>query len=205
MFYTYIHRRASDGRPFYVGNGSRLDRMSLATGRSVFWTRTKDKHGFRPELVASWPTESQAFEHERFLIDCFRGMGYELCNHTDGGEGASGFKQSQQTKDLRNGKLRGIPRTEATKAKMRQSAAGRVITAEQRKQISATLTGKYCGGDNPMAKPVKCVETGEIFSCMSDAGDWLKSQGNAKASFKSVSSCISGEKKTAYKYRWVAA
>lgn len=203
MFYTYLHRRLSDGVPFYIGKGTRRDRMTLPTGRSERWTRTVAKHGFKAEVVARWPTEREAFDHEKFLIRCFRDMGFDICNHTDGGEGASGFKQSEATKALRNGKLRGRRKPAETIARMRIAKAGTVISEEQRQQISATLSGRYPGGKNPNAKPVRCVDTDVVFASMVEAATWLQSIGHTKASFKSVHAAASGTKKTAYGYAWV--
>jgi hypothetical protein len=176
--------------------------MKLRSGRSERWTRTAEKHGFTPEVVAYWPTEAEAFEHEKFLILCFRDMGMTLVNHTEGGEGAPGYKQSEETKAKRNAQLRGRPKPAATIQRMRTAQAGKVIAHTTRQQISATLTGRYVGAANPNAKPVVCVETGHTFDCMQAAAAWLQNQGNTKASFKSIHAAVSGSKKTAYGYQW---
>lgn len=200
--YTYIHYRVSDNKPFYVGKGTRLDRMRLATGRSERWTRTAEKHGFRAEVAAFWPTEADAFEHERFLIACLRDIGVDLVNHTVGGDGASGFKQSEETKAKKNAKLRGRPKRPETIARMRAAQAGRVRTPEARAKIAASLRGRFPGGKNPFAKAVQCVETGATFATMNEAAEWLRGTGHAKASFKSISSAVNGSKKTAYGLQW---
>lgn len=49
-----------------------------------------------------------------------------------------------------------------------------------------------------ICKPVRCIETGEIFSSTIEAGK-AKSKTN---SFNSVSRCCRGERKTAYGYHW---
>jgi hypothetical protein len=200
--YTYIHRKADTGDVFYVGKGKRCDRMKLRSGRSERWTRTADKHGFVPEVVARWATAEEAFEHEKFLIWCFRDMGIDLCNHTEGGEGAPGYTQSEQTKAKRNAKLRGRVNSDKTIQRMRIAQAGKVISQEARHKIAATLTGRYVGANNPNAKPVACVETGQVFGSMQEAAAWLQGLGNAKASFKSIHAAVSGAKKTAYGYQW---
>jgi hypothetical protein len=91
MHYTYIHRRESDNAVFYVGKGQRK-RAWECSKRSDYWKRVKNKHGHTVEVCAQWPTEAEAFEHEKFLIECFRHMGAPLVNMTDGGEGVSGLK-----------------------------------------------------------------------------------------------------------------
>lgn len=200
--YTYLHRKATTGEIFYVGKGTRPDRMKMRSGRSQRWTRIANKHGFVPEVIARWKTAEEAFAHERFLIKCFRDIGENLCNHTDGGEGAPGYKQSEQTKEKRNAKLRGQAKTSATIQRMRNAHAGKVIGQDTRQKIATTLLGRYAGGLNPNAKPVVCIETNEHFACMQDAATWLQQQGHAKASFKSIHAAVSGAKKTAYGYTW---
>lgn len=96
-FYTYIHFRESDGLPYYAGKGK--DRRAWShKGRSEYWKRTTNKHGKRVEIAAKWPTEADAFEHEKFLIACFRDLGYPLVNLTDGGEGPSGHVHTEEHK-----------------------------------------------------------------------------------------------------------
>jgi len=205
MHYTYLHRRLSDNAPFYIGKGTRRDRMKVTTGRSERWSRTVAKHGFKAEVVSVWPTEDEAFTHERFLIACFRSMGHDICNHTDGGEGACGFKQSEETKALRNGKLRGRMKSPETITRMKAAKAGYTVPHEMREQISKTLMGRYPCGLNPNAKAVRCVDTDAIFTSMQEAAGWLRSIGHEKASFKNIHAAVSGAKKTAYGLRWVRA
>jgi hypothetical protein len=132
-------------------------------------------------------------------------MGIELCNHTDGGEGACGFKQSEETKALRNSKLIGLKRTPEQRLRISVGKAGAEVSDLQRMRISATLKGRYVGGLNPQAKAVVCVETGALFGSMTDAAQWLVSLGHKKASFKNIHSAVSGEKLTAYGYKWARA
>jgi hypothetical protein len=176
--------------------------MKLRSGRSTRWTRTVAKHGFVPEVVAQWPTAESAFTHEKFLIACFRDMGIDLVNHTEGGEGATGYIQSEETKQKRNNKLRGMKKPVETVQRMRVAQANKVISKDTRSKISATLLGRYAGSSNPNSKPVVCIETGERFDTMQSAAEWLRLQGNERASFKSIHAAVSGSKKTAYGYSW---
>ncbi len=95
MFYTYVHFRKDDGKPFYVGKGSGNRHLSKV-GRSVYWKNVVGKHGLDSKIMCAWQYEKDAFEHERFLIQCFRDMGFQLTNLTDGGEGASGAKRTEE-------------------------------------------------------------------------------------------------------------
>lgn len=118
MHYTYLHRRASDGVPFYVGKG--VGRRAWSSkNRNKHWENTCSKHGFNVEVLAKWPTEAEAFEHEKFLIACFRDMGFSLVNQTDGGEGAAGLKWSEESKN----KVKGHQRHATVEAKNKISLA----------------------------------------------------------------------------------
>ena len=77
-FYTYIHTRVDDGKVFYVGKGKGA-RAHSTKGRNQRWVRTAAKHGLKVDIAARWPTEAEAFDHERLLIACFRDMGHPLC------------------------------------------------------------------------------------------------------------------------------
>jgi len=137
MFYTYLWLR-EDGTPYYVGKGS---------GRRAF---TSTAHGvFRPEqlnriLVQEQPCEVDAFEVEKFLI-CYYGrldLGTGcLRNRTDGGDGASGYKYTEELRQIR----RNHRHTPETRRKMKAVHTGHVgvhHTDETRQKISAVHKGK---------------------------------------------------------------
>lgn len=94
-FYVYVHKRASDGRVFYVGKGRNFRAFSKK-GRNEYWHRIVAKHGYTVEIVQSGMQEWWAFELECELIALY---GREnLCNLTDGGEGVSGAIRSEESK-----------------------------------------------------------------------------------------------------------
>ena len=95
-FYTYVHRRADDGKVFYVGKG-KGSRANSTRSRNPYWASTARKHGVRVEIAALWACEAEAFEHEKLLISCFRDLNQPLCNLTDGGVGISGYRHSAET------------------------------------------------------------------------------------------------------------
>ena len=96
-FYTYAHARKTDGRIFYIGKGQD-DRAYSEKNRNRYWHNVVNKHGYDVQILCDWPTEEEAFDHEKMLISCFRDMGYELVNLTDGGEGPSGVQRSEETR-----------------------------------------------------------------------------------------------------------
>lgn len=102
MFYVYQHRREDSNDVFYVGKGVR-QRFKKCTGRNSYWHRVVDKHGFKAEIVANDLDEELAFFFETELIDLYRRDGLQLVNMTDGGEGASGYKHTDEHKDSMKG------------------------------------------------------------------------------------------------------
>lgn len=189
MFYTYIHRRESDGRVFYVGKGSRLRAFSRK-GRNVRWQRTAAKHGLMVSIVAPWPTEADAFEHERVLIACFRELGHPLVNMTDGGEGGiSGLPQSPESTERRIAALRKATRTPEYRAMKRK------ISIEV-----GNMPPRMYGSDHPGSRPVSCGE--KVFNTVRDAVKWLKWWGYENASPSAIVACCRGRQKIAYDLQW---
>lgn len=93
-FYTYFHTRNDTGAVFYVGKGK--GRRAYEYDRNRHWNNITAKHGRTVCIAAHWPTEAEAFQHEKFLILCFKDMGLKLANRTDGGEGSSGYKHQPE-------------------------------------------------------------------------------------------------------------
>lgn len=73
---------------------------------------------------------------------------------------------------------------------------GKTHTTETKKKISKKLVGRYAGGNNPNAKKVKCVETGEIFDSVSCAAKAYKQ------SHSNITSACRGDSHTAGGYHW---
>lgn len=166
MFYTYFHTRNDTGAAFYVGKGK--GRRSHDCDRNQHWSRIVAKHGHTVHIAARWPTEAEAFEHEKFLIACFRDMCVPLCNMTDGGEGSSGLTWSEEARmsfserrkaevtpesrersrvaALGNRHAAGhtLVHTPETKAKISEAGIGRVASLAARQKISAAKLGNKC-------------------------------------------------------------
>ena len=111
MFYTYAHSKPDD-TIFYIGKGQRR-RAWAKDNRNQHWLNIVAKHGQpKVQILAKWKTEQEATEHEKFLILCFRDMGYKLANVTSGGEGISGYKHTPETIKLlteHHKKLQNLP------------------------------------------------------------------------------------------------
>jgi len=183
-FYVYIHFRVSDGSPFYVGKGSGC-RATWFHGRSEYWNRVKEKHGVRVEIVADGLTEDESHSIEIQLI---KAIGRKnLCNHTDGGEGMSGWKISEETRaklsDIRKGRKhtdeakkkmskarKGVKKSDAHNANVSESLKGRRFSEEHRRNLSRAMTkrkfnpawGRKSGESR--SKKVLCINNGNEYT-----------------------------------------
>ncbi len=94
QFYTYFHTRNDTGAVFYVGKGSKA--RAFDCDRNAYWKNIVKKCGHTVHIASRWATEAEAFEHEKFLILCFKDLGAPLANLTDGGEGTSGWVATEE-------------------------------------------------------------------------------------------------------------
>lgn len=192
MFYVYVHRRATDGKIFYVGKGK--GRRSHSFQRNIYWKRIVAKHGYTVEIVQDHLQEWYAFELEKDLIAYY---GREnLCNLTDGGEGASGR-----------------PMTEKHKKKLSQVHKGNKHTLgfkfseEMKKRMSDSKKGipKPIGfmdyARSFQLRPVVC-SNGMAFESISAAIQWLWNEKGKKAYTAGICCVCKGQKKSAFGYGW---
>lgn len=138
-----------------------------------------DKFGwdsFSKEILESGLTMEQAGEKEKYYIEKFNSFASGL-NSSVGGEVPSEEKIISTSKALSGRKLSGD-----TRAKMSESRKGYVFTDEHKKHLSEAHIGKpsYWQGRNrdvetnrkisqKLSKPIRCVETGEVFANLKDA------------------------------------
>ena len=128
MFYTYAHYTPNKNL-FYIGKGNGR-RAYIFHKRNNHWNNTVKKYG-KPEvqILAHWNTEAEAFDHEKLLISCFKDMGHALCNMSEGGEGASGPKHSEEFKQkirkLHTGSTWNLGRPTSAKQKQIASQTGK--------------------------------------------------------------------------------
>ena len=88
--YVYLHIKATDGEPFYVGKGHRKDRCGSKFSRSKFWHNIVKKYGFDIIILEENLTPEKAIELEKYWIERIgrRDLGKgPLVNLTDGGDG----------------------------------------------------------------------------------------------------------------------
>lgn len=141
-YYAYIHCKP-DGTPFYVGKGNA--HRARAVRRVNEWhSKIVAKYGAENILVGKMAcsTETLAFELEKGLIKCLRRMGRTLVNRTDGGEGASGYVASADTRAKIAAAMTGVKRSDEFKAKMVEVGKRRGVSSATRDAQRAAVTGK---------------------------------------------------------------
>jgi len=149
LFYVYEHIRLDAGTVFYVGKGH--NRRAWAKDmRNARWWRIVNLHGYDVRIAASDLTEEAAFSLEKELI-AFYGR-KQLCNATDGGEGASGAIRSPEVRaklsEANKGKRsprKGVTLSEETKAKISAANKGRIMSREFGEKMSALNSGQGNG------------------------------------------------------------
>lgn len=139
IFYVYLHTRMDDGSIFYVGKG-KGSRVKQSLGRNKYWRAIADKHGCVAEVILEFKSEACAFSIERAIIK-YIGRQY-LANLTDGGDGASGVKQSSET----------IAKRMAGKTGYGHHFFGKTFSAVHRRNLSTSHIGKRIGHESPTAK-----------------------------------------------------
>ena len=94
-FYTYAYLR-EDRTPYYIGKGNH-NRLYMKKTTEIRKPKDRSKIIFLKQNL----TEEEAFKHEIYMIAVFGrkdlGTGI-LRNKTDGGEGVSGYKHSEEVK-----------------------------------------------------------------------------------------------------------
>jgi hypothetical protein len=209
MFCTYAHY-TPQGRLFYIGKGSSEHRAYRMKGRNNYWDKIVVKYG-KPEvqILANWNTEEEAFSHEVLLISCFRDMGYKLANLTNGGDGASGYKQTEEHRRKNSLARKGKPAvwnigrkySGELKRKCGAKNIGKKLTEDHKQKISKHLVGnKYAVGNTNRIK-YKIIgthmQTGEQIELLG-----AKAVNAAGFQHANVIKCIYGERKSHKGYTW---
>ena len=137
IFYTYAYLRKGDRTPYYIGKGR--GKRAYDSSHNVKVPDDKDRIIFLKQNL----TEEEAFNHEKYMIAVLGrkdlGTGI-LRNMTDGGEGRSGSKHSEETKQKISEKAKGRTHSEETKQKIRNANVN--IPEERRKKMSEKAKGR---------------------------------------------------------------
>ena len=155
----------------YVGKTARSLKVRITEHRYNSRTRRNKsyidnaigKYGiesFTVEVMEVCETQEQLNEREKFWIrelNCKKPNGYNL---TDGGEGVSGRIMPPEHRAKIAKANSGKKRSDATRKKMSKSWEGHEVTDETKAKLSA---------NSPLKRPVRCIETNEIFDSITAA------------------------------------
>lgn len=159
-FYTYFHTRNDTNAVFYVGKG--YGKRAHDLGRNPHWKNIVAKHGHTVHIAAEWSTEQEAFEHEKFLILCFKDLGLKLANMTNGGEGISGLVHTQEAKAKISAASKKQMESAEKREHLRACSTGRTLSLEARAKISARFAGKKKAPLAPETKAkLSAINTGK--------------------------------------------
>lgn len=128
-YYVYEHWRLDRDECFYVGKG-KGGRAYKMRDRNIFHTaivKKLQREGYAVDvrIVACGLSEEKAFALEKERIAFWRSANADLANATNGGDGVSGLKMSDETR-----------------AKMRAAKLGKKQTPEQIAKRIAPLRGR---------------------------------------------------------------
>lgn len=135
-FYTYAYLR-EDKTPYYIGKGK---------GRRAYEAHyvpvpPSDRILFLKENI----TEEEAIKHEVYMIAVFGRKDNNtgiLRNLTDGGDGTSGYKHTEEHKQYISELYKGKKKSEEAIEKMAQSKRGKTLSEEHRRKIGESIKRK---------------------------------------------------------------
>ena len=172
---VYTHSKPS-GEVFYVGKGKPWRPYSRFS-RNKLWLSVVDEHGdFDVNIIEADMEEQEAFELEMLLIEELRESGLSLCNITNGGRGANGYRHTAETR-----------------AKISRANKGRPRSAAHCDAISLAKRGKV---PKNKCKQIRCLDTNVVFESISQAARDLN------ISAGGICSMLKGRRKTAGGYRF---
>lgn len=196
-FYVYEWYIIETNEVFYVGKGKK-GRYKNINNRNKFFKDMYNTHNCDVRIIRNNLSEEEAFNLEKEIIKYYREnyKKYRLTNQTDGGDGISGWKPSEEfrVKQSKLNKIRwqnenyrnkiiairndknGIYKSQEFRKKISNLVRGENNpnygnnwSEEQKEKLRQKMLGKYKGKNNPNSKQIMCIETGEVFNCILDA------------------------------------
>ena len=101
MAYVYKHIRPDTNEVFYIGIGTKKNRINDNKSRNKFWKNIVKKYGIIREIIEDNLTWDEACIREKHWINFYGRKNNKtgiLSNMTDGGEGSYGRNLSIETK-----------------------------------------------------------------------------------------------------------
>lgn len=198
---VYKHTNLHNGK-VYIGITCKDVAMRWKNGKAyqkgTHFRNAIDKYGwdsFAHEVLLENLSEDEAKRKEVELIALYKSNDREYgYNTTSGGDGASGLKHSDETKQKISERQKGIRKSPATEFKkgMIPWNKGKKASEEYRRAMSEAHKGKA----SPKRKKVVCVETGVIYDSVTKAAE------DVGSSSTTISAVCQGKLKTSKGYKW---
>ena len=207
MAIVYIHKRKDIDDPFlsvfYVGIGKNEKRAYTHHGRNKFWERIKNKYGYSVEITHKDVLWEEACFIEKYLI-CFYGR-YNtgkgnLCNLTDGGDGAFGVVVTKETKEKFSIRSKGEKNNMFGKKGELAPMFGKKHSEETKRKLSLANSGKNSPmfGKKPWNKGLTGLFDGEKNAMFGKKGELSPNWGRkySKETKEKISKSNKGKKRT---------
>ena len=198
-FFCYRLIRSDTGLPFYIGKGcgkrDETHEMNARNHRKDCSHRVcntirklwREGHRVIRERVAEDITETSAFALEKLFVSLGAVYGWDLCNHTNGGEGVSGYRWTEEQRKMRQEVVRREMALHPDRfARFQEGRINRKVTAEEiqkrnrsvaiawsdpaRKQARSETSKKMWQDEEFRAKQMSRFEDPEIRKKMGDHG-----------------------------------
>jgi hypothetical protein len=154
IFYVYVDFRGDDGKPFYVGKGAEKRIKNLH--RNPLHTNIKKKHGMVRKILFENLSENESFEREIQLIGELQthiDHGNGGANFTLGGDGTSGYKHTEEQKEVKSKSVKKQWEDPEYREQMSESVKKKWEDPEYRKKMSES--GKKMWEDPEFKKKMR--------------------------------------------------
>lgn len=187
---VYIWVNETTNEPFYVGCGSITRAKSGKKNRSKAFDNVLKNNKCHYVILKQNLSQIEAAQLERQVIKDYREQGIDLVNQTNGGEKRHYTDWTEEMRKEYSERLKG----------KNNPNYGHHWSEELKKKMSEKYIseGTHAGGRNGRAKPVMCVETGEIFACKEDASSFL----GVATACSSIYFCLKNPKRVAGKGKY---
>lgn len=139
------------------------------------WVKSLAKSGKKPLITVLFAVNHKEWENkERETIVSFKTRGARLTNGTQGGDGGA------------IDKLKGVPRTAETKARISKANKGKTLPPEVRERIAAKLRGRKCPDEERAKMRVRQLES------------WANDDGSRRA--KAIQTAVKTHSRQVFQY-----